>query len=210
MKNDTIIKSENIKEKEIPTTNKAEELSRIVQIISGKKEIEQGKSMDDNITIALEQLRTITKVQGLSENKKYKLKGSIQSKLKKLYKGNEVIACVKRTNRNAEFIVTKIIDDKIYLDGTWRACSSKYIYMLNGKYPMIFLPEWSLLPEPNKDFETEFQDEDKRNVEAQKIIIGAVHADAAAMKNNMFSGIGIWLIIIGVIAVLGWIFFGGK
>ena len=43
MKNDTIIKSETIKEKEIPTTNKVEELNRIVQIISGKKEIEQGK-----------------------------------------------------------------------------------------------------------------------------------------------------------------------
>ena len=210
MKNDTIIKDENIKEKEIPMDNKAEELSRIIQIISGKKEIEMSKNINENISFALEQLRTITKVQGLSENKKYKLKSNIRSKLKKLYKGNEIIACVKRTNRNAEFIVTKIIDEKIYIDGAWRGCSSKFVYMLDGKFPIVFIPEWSLLPEPVKESEAELLDSDKRMVEAQKIIIGAVHADVAGQKSGMFGGIGIWIMIIGALAVAGWIFFGGK
>lgn len=141
-----------------------------------------------------------------AKEKRWRPKFSVRKQLKSLATKNKILVNLLGTNRNAKLITAKIQDGFIVIDGKYHACSTDFVYLMDGKFPMIVLPEWSLLPIGTKDY-YDALDKNTAGVEAQKIIIRAMEHAATVAHKPLGKKAIIWIIVGGVAVI--YILFGG-
>lgn len=139
--------------------------------------------------------------------KPVKMPWKMKRQLKKLAKQDKVEVFLLKTNRSAFPIVAKIENEMIKINDKYYRCSEPFVYLWMGKYPAIFLPEWSLTPIGTKDY-YEAMKEGKFGVSDESVIIQAMKM-AQLDEKKKFSGMTLLWFIIGI-GVLAYVFFGGK
>jgi len=85
------------------------------------------------------------------KDKQFRLPSKINRKLGKLAQQNKIMVLVLGTNRNANPIITPLKNGYIWVNGIPRNCSTDFIFLWKGKYPMIVIPDWDLNPIGTKD-----------------------------------------------------------
>lgn len=154
-----------------------------------------------------EEVESMKPKKGKKKEKYFKLPFFTRIQLKSLAKRNKVQVINLKTNRNIKPVVKKIEDDSVEIDGKLYNISTDFIYLWEGKYPTIILPEWDLQPIGTKDYYDALAQ--GRKASAQQGIIRRIeNAEAIGGKNKLSGKTLIW-IGIGA-AVLFFILFGGP
>ncbi len=99
-----------------------------------------------------EKIDAISKPKKKKKDKEFDLPGKVKTKLKKLAMKNKLLIIILRTNRAAHPIVADIKNGFVFIEGIPHNCSTDFIYLWKGKYPMIVLPEWDLNPIGTKEY----------------------------------------------------------
>lgn len=116
-------------------------------------------------------------------------------------KGKVLVLRIK-TNGELLFKWYLVENDMIYLPDnlTYHVSDARYILKYK-RYPVLILPEWSLVPFSPKENKAE-ADEFKLNSYPQKIIISAVQMATAELKKKFAIGTGWILGGLGAIIVI--------
>lgn len=141
------------------------------------------------------------------KQKIFKLKWNIRSKLKKPHKTNRIVVHLLKINRNSTNVVAEIQDGMIKVNDKVHHCSTDFVYMLDGKYPEIILPEWSLMPIGTKDYYDAIENK-QAGVDAQTVIIRAMERAEIESKKKL-SGKVLIFILIGA-AIIAYLFFANP
>lgn len=187
--------------------SKGEEVKIEEANISEEKPIKEIK--DVSLTSRMEQIDEkldILTNKSNFKNKPYKMKWSMRRKLKTLHKKNKVLVNLLRTNRTAKFATAEIRDGVIQINDKFHECTTDFIYLLDGKHPMIVLPEWSLRPIGTKDYYDAIKN-NEIGVDAQTVIIKMIEKAQQENKKTFDGKVWIW-IGIGVL-ILAYVLFGG-
>lgn len=99
-----------------------------------------------------EKIDAISKPTKKKKDKEFDLPSKVKSKLKKLAIKNKLLVILLRTNRAAQPIVADIKNGFVFIGGVPHNCSTDFIYLWKGKFPMIVLPEWDLNPIGTKQY----------------------------------------------------------
>jgi len=125
-----------------------------------KKEIAT-KTIDDTAPIIIEskegglksklddvsnKLDVLTRRDVKTEQKELGLPYKIRKQLKKLAVSNKVLVLYLSNNRTLIPQVHEIKDEIINVNGKPHAANASSIFLWNGKYPSMIVPEWDLMP----------------------------------------------------------------
>lgn len=128
------------------------------------------------------------------KDKKFKLKFGIKKELKNLAKKQKVLVCLLGTNRSAKFITATVKDEMIWINGIMHQCTMDFVYLMDGKWPMVVLPEWSLVPIGTKDYYDKY-DANTASAAAERIIIRAIESAEVMDKKKLSGKTIIWMLI---------------
>jgi len=127
----------------------------------------------------------------------FKMPYSVKSQLKKLAMLNKVLVVNLGTNRSITPQVATIKDGLIFHNGKYHSCSTDFVYLWNGKYPCIVLPEWDLNPIGTKDYYKAI--DNGRKSDAEGVMIRALEANENAAPNKIPKKNVIFMIVGGII-----------
>lgn len=154
-----------------------------------------------------EKLDILTNITKEHKTKPFKMRWGIRSKLKKIAKKQMILVHLLRENRSTSFEFAKVEDGMIKINDKWRNCSIDFVWLLDGKYPEIILPEWSLQPIGTSDYYEALKN-NSAGADAETVIINAMERAENESKSKFSPKILIW-VLIGLAVVL-FIVFGGQ
>jgi DNA-binding transcriptional MerR regulator len=173
-----------------------EEKKEIVKSDSGGLSY-QVKELNDKMNLLLPNKEELKK-------KGFKMKFNVKRKLKHLAKKNQVLVVYMRNNRTIEAQIADIKDGLINIGGVFHQCSLDFVFMWEGKYPCIVLPEWDMTPIGTEQYYQAVKQ--GRTTDAQSVLIRAIESKENLGKKKMDPKLTIGIII--GIAVLGYVLFG--
>jgi len=136
---------------------------------------------------------------GWRKKKEKEFKIPKEKKLKRLLKKNYAMVFFLRNNRSLDINMVPIENDMIYMkeSNTYHAANAEYILKYK-KYPVMIVPEWSLLPFSSKEH-SELSDTAGLGAKAQKVIINATKLAQLKEHKGMGGKTILWIIIGGAI-----------
>ena len=167
-------------------------------------------SLKEQLTVVNEKLDKITqetKTKKDIKKKAFRLPFRVKSQLKKLALKNKVQIILLQNNGNLKPTITEIksgmvmVGDKIY-DG-----NPKGIWLWNGKFPTMLIPEWDLRPINRENLYND-SIEKKCLADPQTLIIRAMEFKESLQPKGLGGKALIW-IFIGGIVVFYVLFAGG-
>lgn len=165
------------------------------------------KSRLDELNEKLDTITQETKVRKKLKKQHFKVPFRVKSQLKKLALKGKVQVILLQNNRNIKPTVAQIKDGMILIGDKVYNGSSEGIWLWNGKFPTVLLPEWDLNPITPPKLQEEAVDK-KRLADPQTFIIRAMMYKEALQPKALAGKTIIW-IIIGAIVVLYVLFAGG-
>lgn len=179
-----------------------------------EKEAEKSKDEKHGLSTRLkeinEKLDTITRETKHSKTKKkaFKLPFRVKSQLKKLAKKNKVQVILLQNNRNIKPTIAELKDGMLLVGDKIYNGSANIVWLWNGKFPTVIVPEWDLEPLTPEGLYKDAKD-NKRLSEPQTIIIRAMEYKESLKPKTIGGKMLIWLLIGGVV-VFYILFAGGK
>jgi len=179
-----------------------------VQIVPPPKETKQPGIVGriEELTERIDSIIPNTSKERKEAEKRFGLPSKIKRQLKNLALKNKVLVILLTRNRKAEPIITEIKDGFIVINNIPHNVSPDFIFLWQGKYPTIVLPEWDLNPIGTKDYYTAI--DENRISEPISIAIRMLEQGQALLKGGKLSSKA-W-IFIGLAVIAGlYILFGG-
>jgi len=156
--------------------------------------------LKDQIKEMNEKLNLITDLKRLDKKQNFKLKGNAKRALKRLHKKNKIVVFGLGQNKALNTEVCDVKNSYFMYKGIPRYFDTKHIYMYNGKYPTVVLPEQNTEP-------LIIDDNEKTSESARlKFLIGLIES------NEVKAGLGLnpkMIIIFVVIGLIALFIFGG-
>ena len=165
------------------------------------------KSRLDELNEKLDAITEETKVRKKLKKQHFKLPFRVKSQLKKLALKNKVQIILLQNNRNIKTTIGDIKDGMIVLGDKVYNGSSEGIWLWNGKFPTVILPEWDLNPITPKELHEEAIEE-KRLADPQTFIIRALMYKEMLQPKTIAGKTIIWVIIGGI--VVFYVLFAGS
>lgn len=147
------------------------------------------------------------KVRKRIKKQHFKMPFRVKSQLKKLALKSKVLVILLQNNRNIKPTVAVIKDGMVLVGDKVYNGSTEGIWLWNGKFPTVILPEWDLNPIKPKELHEDAV-ENKRLAEPQTFIIRALMYKEM-LQPKTIGGKMVLYIIIGAIIVF-YILFAGK
>jgi len=138
----------------------------------------------------------------------FKLPFMMGQTMKFKYKKSEFLCVYLNTNRRMNFRFCKVVNGMIYVpdkNGDRFYNASQAFVFHYKKYPVFIIKEWCVDPVGGIDYADDVAN--GRIIDPQTVTIRAIEAREAQLKKPM--NMMFWLLILGVIAVAAFIFFGG-
>jgi len=178
---------------------------------NSKKEVKELKTEEKRpgLTTRLEEMKEqIDVISGKykkkGKDKEYKLPIKIRSKLRNIVKKNKVLVLYLRTNRKGEFLFCEVSDQMVNVDGKWRECNEATIYLLDGKTPLLVIPEHSIRPIGVKEYMQTIKDNEGSDNES--LLIKMLERQEYDKKGMGLDGMN-WKIILVIIGVIGFVLY---
>lgn len=147
------------------------------------------------------------KIEEAKKEGEYKLPMKIRMQQKRLAKRNKILVLYLRTNRSSIYKICEIKNGMVVVDGNKiHQASMDFVYLHQGRTPMMVVPEWSLTPIGTKDYYDAVRD--KKIADPQTIIIRAMEMAEVITAKKVNKMALVWIVI--AVAIVGYIFFGGK
>lgn len=144
---------------------------------------------------------------GKLKDKSVKLKYSVRSQLKSMYKKNKIMVIALGGNRIINVQVADIKDGYVVVDGVPRKFDNWYTFLWEGKYPCVVLPKWKLEPYGIQEYE-------KNNPTGITIdaAVKMIYAVSKSNENLMKKPVNVKLVVFGILGAIAllWIFMGGQ
>ena len=143
----------------------------------------------------------------IKEGKKWKLSWGAKNKVKN--KKPHTIGLLKlQTNRTAWFDKSEINNGFINVDGKKYNASTDFVYLLEGKFPLIVMKEWDMDAVGTKDYYDAIAK--GRKVDSQTVFIRALEQIQAEEGGKKKISMNMWIWIgIGAV-ILGYVIFSGQ
>jgi hypothetical protein len=137
------------------------------------------------------------------DGKKFKLPGLSRSKLKKALKRKMLVVFVLGRNRISDSIIVENHEGYIVINGIPRPTNNFNVFLWQGKYPCIFLPEWELTPLGCEEYYKKYPN-GISTADSVKLILGIAKSNQELEKKpiNMKVWIIGGLIVIALLYVL--------
>jgi hypothetical protein len=166
------------------------------------------KSRLDALDEKLDNLVLEEKVRKNIKKQRFKMPFRVRSQLKKLALKSKVLVILLQNNRNVKPTIAEIKDGMVILgDKVYNGCSEG-IWLWNGKFPTVILPEWDLNPiMPSKLYREAVAN--NRLADPQTFIIRALMYKEMLQPKTIAGKTLIW-VGIGAIVVLYVLFAGSK
>jgi len=167
-------------------------------------------SLTDKVDELNEKIDLIVGARAKDEKKlNFKIPFSVKSKLKTIAKKSKVQVMLLQNNRNIKTTIGEIKEGMLIVGDKIHNGSSDFIWLWNGKIPTVLVPEWDLEPiMPSKLHQDAV--ENNRLIDPQTIMIRSIEYKESLMSGGKMSGKMIIWIILGIAAVIGIMFMGGK
>lgn len=119
-----------------------------------KKDIkEKPKSLTEKIGDLNEKIEMLTAVKGKKKkDKSFNLPFWQRGQLKNLAKKSKLLVIYPTVNRGIKTLVTEVKDEWCVIENKPRKVNLDHVFLWQGKYPAIILPEWDIEPFGTKDY----------------------------------------------------------
>jgi len=163
-------------------------------------------SITEKLNAINEKFDEIIKLDKKSGKKKKLFGFSVNTKLKALAKKNDILVILLKINRGIEALICEVKDGYIKVKDNYHKCSTDFVFLWNGKFPCIILPEWDLQPIGTADYYKAAAE--GRSSSAAKTIISMIEKKEV-LNQKKLSGKLVIGIIIGAVIVFYILFAGG-
>ena len=162
------------------------------------------EELNKKLELVTEQAKLTNKL----KKKNFKVPFRVRSQLKKLAMKNKVQVILLQSNRNVKPIIADIKEGMITLgDKIYNGCTEG-IWLWNGKYPTVILPEWDLNPITPSLLYAEAV-KNKTLADPQTLIIRAMMMKESLQPKSFGGKTLIW-VGIACVVIFYVIFAGGK
>lgn len=185
-----------------------DETLKIEEVEEGQPIEKKPESIKEQLSDVREKLEILTDgKKGGRKDKMFKVRWNVRRQLKTLARKDKILIFLLTVNRNIKPVIAKIENGMIVVNGKFHKCSTDFVYLFEGKYPAIVLPEWSLTPIGTADYYRALKDKNA-GVEAQQILIRAMEVAATLPSGKKMSGkVLIGIFVAGVVGF--YLLFGG-
>lgn len=162
---------------------------------------EKKAGISDRLSDIDEKLDMITqtkKVEKRLKKKQFKIPFKVRSQLKKLALKNKVQVMLLQRTRNIKPTIGEIKEGMLLVGDKIHDCSAHAVWLWNGKYPTVIVPEWDLKPITPEDLYEEAV-EHKRLADPQTIMIRAMEFRESLAPKKLSSKTIIFILIGGII-----------
>lgn len=160
----------------------------------------------NDITEKLDKITQETKTKDKLKKKSFKLPFKVKSQLKKLAVKNKVQVILLQNNRNIKTTIGEIRDGMLLVGDKIYNGASDGVWLWNGKFPTMVVPEWDLQPLTPQDLLKETV-KGKRLADPQTMIIRAIEFKEAMNPKKLGGKAIIWIMV--AVVVIGYILFAG-
>lgn len=141
------------------------------------------------------------------KKKQFKMPFKVKSQLKKLAMKNKVQVILLQNNRNIKPTIGEIKDGMLLVGNKIHDGAANYMWLWNGKFPTVILPEWSINPLSAAELMGDAT-ESKRLSDPQAIILRAIEFSESLQPKKMSSRMMIFIVI--AIVIVGYVLFAGS
>jgi hypothetical protein len=142
------------------------------------------------------------------KHKKFKLKGKVAKKLKKISTKSYVGVIILKQNHGMDITYLEYVDGYVYYNKAYHKFQPINIFMYKDKLPFGIFDEWSnLFWDVTKKYESDNRIGDK--AEIQKLIINKA-SESKVVDKKGFGGVMMWLLILGGVALLAYVIFANM
>lgn len=172
-----------------------------------KPKIEEHKSIKDKVEHMYDVIESIGQPKKNVSGKDYRFKWNIRTQFKNLSKKGKILLFIIRANNTIESKIVKVEDGFFYIDKSPRVFTHYHVNYMNGKVPVVILPEWNTEPIGNKDYFDKFNERMSQS-QLDKFFIGVAESNEVFAKKSISRAAWIGL---GLAAIAGlYVLFGGS
>ena len=143
--------------------------------------------------------------------KKFKLPGFKDKKLKKLNKGKNRAIFMLRRNGAVELLKGEYMQGMVKIGENYYDASAMFVWMfkkMNKYTPFYIIPEWSIRPLCREEIYNQAKNENTL-IDSQVITLRAMKLEQVGATNGVKMGGMLWIGIAIAAIIIGFLFFGG-